>query len=174
MPDLSKLPPRLEPYRAAFAEALRAYPVEPTLLMALVLQESGGNPLARRHERDYQRKYVTGNPRWDKARALGWTDEALATSWGLTQVLGTTAWDLGWHYPPDAAGGITDPAANLKLGAHYLRDQIKRWGNVYEALLAYNGGAGAVYAYRAGNCYNCGYADNVLAIKKRIERGEPV
>ena len=172
--DLSKLPARCEPYREAFAAALRAYPVEPELLMALVIQESGCNPKARRHEPGYQARYVTGNPRWNKARALGWTDEALATSWGLTQVLGTTAWALGWHYPPDAEGGITDPAANLRLGAKYLKQQLARYRNVYEALLAYNGGHGAVLAYRAGNCYNCRYADNVLALRDRIKRGEPV
>ena len=172
MPDLSKLPPRLEPYRDAFAEALKAYPVEPTLLMALVIQESGGKAWASRHEPRYQARYVTGNPKWDPARAMGWTDEALATSWGLTQVLGATAWgELGFHEPPRA---ILDPVKNLKLGAHYLKKKLKKWGNVYEALLAYNGGDGAVYAYRAGNCYNCQYADNVLAIQKRIERGEPV
>ena len=103
---------------------------------------------------------------------MGWTDEALATSWGLTQVLGATAWaELGFHEPPRA---ILDPVKNLKLGAHYLKKKFKKWGNVYEALLAYNGGDGAFYAYRAGNCYNCQYADNVLAIQKRIERGEPV
>jgi len=78
---------------------------------------------------------------------------------------------MGFHYPPKA---ILDPAANLRLGARYLKQQLDRWGNVYEALLAYNGGAGAVYAYRAGNCYNCAYADNVLALRDRIERGEPV
>jgi len=174
MPDLSRLPQPCEPYRAAFAEALRAYPVEPELLMALVVQESGCHPKARRHEPRYQAAYVAGNPRWDPARALGWTDEALATSWGLTQVLGTTAWELGWHYPPDAEGGITDPAANLRLGAKYLRRQLARYGNVYEALLAYNGGGGAVLAYRRGRCYNCAYAESVLALRDRIKRGEPV
>jgi soluble lytic murein transglycosylase-like protein len=78
---------------------------------------------------------------------------------------------MGFHYPPKA---ILDPAANLRLGARYLKQQLDRWGNVYEALLAYNGGAGAVYAYRAGNCYNCAYADSVLALRDRIERREPV
>ena len=169
--DLSKLPPRLEPYREAFRAALVRYPVDPELLMALVIQESGGNPEARRHEPDYQARYVSGNPRWDRARALGWSDEDLATSWGLTQILGTTAWALGWHYPPE---GITNPTTNLTLGAKYLRQQLRRWGNEVEALLAYNGGPGAVYAYRRGEPYNLSYAQNVLAIRERIERGEPV
>lgn len=169
--DLSKLPARCEPYREAFATALRAYPVPPELLMALVIQESGCDPLARRHEPRFQAAYVTGNPRWDAARALGWTDEALATSWGLTQILGATAWSLGWHYPPDAEGGVTEPAANLRLGAKYLRMQLKRYGNVYEALLAYNGGHGAVLAYRSGQCYNCDYAERILDLKRRIEGG---
>jgi len=172
--DLSKLPERCKAFQADFAKALRAYPVEPELLMALVIQESGCNPKARRWEPKYQERYVTGNPRWDKARALGWSDEALATSWGLTQVLGTTAWELGWHYPPDAEGGITDPAANLRLGAKYLRQQLDRYGNVYEALLAYNGGHGAVLAFRKSQCYNCRYADSVLVLRNRIKRGEPV
>ena len=169
--ELDILPPRLKRFEREFSHALNKYYIDPALFAALVIQESGGNPDAYRHEPAYQAKYVTGQARWNRARAMGWTDEELATSWGLTQVLGATAWNMGWHYPPEK---ILDPASNLALGAKYLRKKLDQYGNVLEALLAYNGGDGAVYAYRKGECHNCAYANSVLAIKRRIERGEPV
>ncbi len=169
--ELDILPPRLKRFEREFSHALNKYYVDPALFAALVIQESGGDPKASRYEPKYEAKNVTGKSRWNKARALGWSDHDLATSWGLAQVLGATAWEMGFHYPPAA---ILDPDANLKLGARYLRSKLAKWGNVYEALLAYNGGDGAVYAYRKGECHNCAYANSVLAIKRRIERGEPV
>ena len=168
--ELDILPERLKRFEREFSYALNKYYVDPALLAALVIQESGGNPDAYRHEPEYQAKYVTGKARWNSARALGWTDELLATSWGLTQVLGTTAWEMGFKYPPEK---ILDPASNLALGAKYLRMKLDQYkGNVTEALLAYNGGDGAVHAYRAGRPYNLSYALNVLALRDRIIRGE--
>lgn len=168
--ELDILPPRLKRFEREFSHALNKYYVDPALFAALVIQESGGNPDAYRHEPAYQAKYVTGQARWNRARAVGWTDEALATSWGLTQVLGATAWSMGWHYPPEK---ILDPASNLALGAKYLRMKLDQYdGNVLEALLAYNGGGGAVNAYRRGEPYNLDYALNVMALRDRIIRGE--
>ena len=168
--ELDILPERLKRFEREFSYALNKYYVDPALLAALVIQESGGNPDAYRHEPEYQTKYVTGQARWNRARALGWTDDELATSWGLTQVLGTTAWEMGFKYPPDK---ILDPASNLTLGAKYLRMKLDQYkGNTVEALLAYNGGDGAVIAYREGRPYNLNYALNVLALRDRIIRGE--
>ena len=163
------LPAEARPFAAEFAYALGKYPVNPLLLAALVKQESGYNPQARRHEPDYQRKYVNGHPRWNKARALGWTDEQLATSWGLTQVLGTTAWAMDWHEPPAA---ILDPATNLTLGAKYLLGQIHRYGgDIKLALIAYNGGHGAVLAYERGAPHrSIRYAEKVLSIMDRYRQ----
>lgn len=155
------LPEPARRYAEGFEYATSRYPVDPLLLAALVRAESSFNPRARRHEPEYQRRYVTGSSRWEPARRLGWSDEQLATSWGLTQVLGATAWSMGWHEPPAA---ILDPATNLTLGAKYLHQRLERYdGDVKRALIAYNGGHGAVLAYNRGASHpSIGYAERVL------------
>lgn len=58
---------------------------------------------------------------------------------GLTQLMPETARALGVN-PNDAA-------QNLDGGAHYLRQQLDRFGSVGKALAAYNAGPGAVQKY---------------------------
>lgn len=168
--DTSRWPGNIARWATEIEGAARKFSVDPHLLAAIMMQESGGNPSAARLERGYMARYVSGNPRWDAARRMGWTDEQLATSWGLMQVLGTTAWaDLGAHYPPSR---IVEPDLNVRLGAKYLRKMLDRYGgDTFAALLAYNGGPAAVNAWRTGDGFNLDYAYNVLAIYNRYKPG---
>lgn len=96
--------------------------VEPAFLKAIVAAESSFNPRARR-----------GEPQIGDA------------SYGLTQILGATARQLGYTGTlgdhATRTGGLYDPAINLQYGAKFLRGVIDQAGGDLEAAAsAYNGG----------------------------------
>ena len=67
-------------------------------------------------------------------------------SWGLTQVMGGTARELGWQ---DWLTRLVEPRPNLDLGARYLALCRRRAGGGLEAALqGYNGGSNPHYADR--------------------------
>lgn len=150
--------------------------LRPSLLAALVAVESSGNPRATRYEPQFEGRYIRGNTKWDPARRAGWTDSDLATSRGLTQVLGVTAWELGYRGLPE---GLYEPARALELGARYLRRHVDRWrtkdlawAGVRLGLVGYNGGRGAVLAVLRGEPHqSLGYAQKVLRTEKRLKEG---
>jgi len=105
-------------YAALLEEHGRANGVDPLLLAALIHQES----------------------RWDP------TAVSIANAVGLTQVIGpTAAWiadQLGLG--PISLGDLFRPATSVRFGAFYLGVQLREFGDVHQALAAYNGGPGNV------------------------------
>jgi Transglycosylase SLT domain len=106
-------------------------------LVAQVEKESSGNPEAKRLESGYRWFYPSGStPTGDEM-------EFQRTSWGLLQIMGATARELGYTEPatPWPSSPLkSDPAAALDLGCRYLVNQLRRYGNISDALSAYNAG----------------------------------
>jgi soluble lytic murein transglycosylase len=77
---------------------------------------------------------------------------------GLTQLMPDTATDMagrlarqgGPDYRREGGIDLTEPRANIHLGAFYLRYLLDRMENPLLALLAYNGGMGRVRRWQAG------------------------
>jgi soluble lytic murein transglycosylase len=92
--------------------------------------------------------------RTESAFSPGIRSSAGAT--GLTQLMDATAADMAARVrrqggPDYASGGeidLEDPAANIRLGAAYLRYLMDRSENPLLALLAYNGGIGRLRRWR--------------------------
>ena len=106
-------------------------------LVAQIEKESSGNPLAMRHEPDFRWFYPRG------AHPTGDELEFQRSSWGLLQIMGATARELGYTVPatPWPSSPLKlDPATALDLGCRYLAADLKRYGNLRDALSAYNAG----------------------------------
>jgi len=140
------------------------YKLEPSLVAAVIMQESSGNPNAFRFEWGFYRKYLKGKIQDDlpgfvpPANKCSWQTEkfARAVSWGLMQVMGETAREYG--YKGVLLTELLKPEDNLEVGCKILSRCVEKTeGDLRRALLRWNGGG------------NEQYPDEVLA---RIDNGE--
>lgn len=122
--------------------------LDPCMMAAICWQESHFDPNARRFEQRFYEKFIrplkksvikTKNPAVASAVTIQAERMNLATSWGLMQVLGNTARELG--YQGAFLGDLCHPEIGLRYGAKYLKKQLNRYGEMERALSAYNAGS---------------------------------
>src|SRR5271166_3320386 len=124
--------------RAAEAEGL-----DTALVCAVVEQESGWNPWAMRYEPHFFAKYVA--PLYTNNKVGATEAYARGFSWGLMQVMGQTAREMGLNSLHLSM--LCDPAVGLSTGCKILRKKLETaGGNLHKALLAWNGGGNPDYA----------------------------
>ncbi len=125
-------------------EAAEKHGLPARLVEAVVEVESGGNPWAFRHEPAFFERYVRGDAsvRAKAPCSLATERQALATSWGLMQVMGATARGLG--YPGPFIAQLCEPAVGIEYGCKLLA----RLRDRHAATL---GWPGVAAAYNAGS-----------------------
>jgi soluble lytic murein transglycosylase-like protein len=124
-------------------KAAAAHNLDPALVCAVVEQESSWNPWAMRYEPFFFAKYVSTLYTNNKITA----SEAYARgfSWGLMQVMGQTARELG--FDATFLSTLCDPEQGLTIGCKLLRKKLDAMANdTTRALQAWNGGANPTYA----------------------------
>lgn len=113
--------------------------LSPYIVCAVVEQESAWNPFAVRFESGFLQRYVKPvNP------VAPTTMEIMrACSFGLLQVMGEVAQELGWrgYYLTD----LCDPDNGLDYGTRKLQQCFQGRSDPEEALLIYNGGGNPAY-----------------------------
>jgi len=173
--------PRIREY---IREAANLAGLEALLVEALVEQESSGNSWAHNPEPRYRylwdvsrRKPFRGltaleiaseTPPVDFPTLAGdrdqewWNQQA---SWGLMQVMGAVARELGFRGP--YLTELCDPRVNLPLGCEKLaQNRIWAGGDVFQALAAYNAGRGGWHSPQGQ-----AYAASVLKRKAALLKG---
>ena len=150
-------------YRREIEVAARDFGLEPDLLEALVMAESSGHADAFRHEPEFWRRYLAHNPEYKHNNP-----RRVSSSYGLCQVMYSTACDLGFKAEPEM---LFVPSVSLHFGAMYLA-RLLRWaeangktGSYAQALAAYNGGQGNWKAVGPQN-----YAAKVLRFRAAIRK----
>src|SRR5436853_7131746 len=121
--------------------------IDPALLKALCEAESSWNPWAARWEPNFFRKYVA--PLYTADQIVGGATEAYmrAMSWGLGQVMGQTARELG--FTGQFLSELCDPLVGLEFCCRKLKSALDAHvGQVEDALLRYNGGSDVGYPSR--------------------------
>ncbi len=98
------------------------------LILAVIQQESGGNPKATRFEPEYLKRYAKRCK--EIADAGDISEQEVAISYGLMQLMLPLAW--GYMSPEqkqDGCGGIMtclNPAQNIRFGAAHLGNLMKK------------------------------------------------
>ncbi|MDO8649819.1 MAG: transglycosylase SLT domain-containing protein [Candidatus Berkelbacteria bacterium] len=141
--------PLPQEYQQTVCDEAKNFSVEPKLLAGLIFTESRWNPTA----------------------------QSGAGAQGLTQFISGTAISVAKHLevsPFQPSDLKRDPKMAIRFGAYYLGDLVNRryGGNKTKALIAYNGGGGAVIGYEQGYPFKgtLAYANKVIAVGDMYEK----
>ncbi|WP_288333343.1 transglycosylase SLT domain-containing protein [Cloacibacillus porcorum] len=149
------------------------------LILAIIQQESGGDPAATRYEPGYEEKYKA---RCDEiARACRLSLEVVATSYGLMQLMLPLAW--GYMGPDVRRGNVVatllDPEQNIRFGAAHLgillKKELARHNDAMSLALGLRKEIDAAVVRAVAGRYNGGgsgsaYVRNVCALWQRYEK----
>ena len=140
----------------------------PALVLAVIHQESGGNPNAFRHEPDFYTSNLLTNPTWQRRmKDNGWGPRDISSSYGLMQLLFTTAYGYGCSTPSQ----LYTPNYAVRLGCAHLSSLKKHLDTIQAVLATYNGGFKGASDWRNGNdTAPVRYVKNVLSLRNQYER----
>lgn len=143
-------------------KASQTHDLPSDLVASVVMVESAGNPWAMRFEPDW--RYVWQSAVFAKMiQSSVLTEQTMqSTSWGLMQVMGTVARELGhkgW------LSELCQPEVGLDYGARHLKDKIKKYGEL-DGIAAYN--SGMPRRLENGALANQVYLDKILRYRERF------
>lgn len=145
------------------AAARRSLPWE--LVYAICQVESRLNPTATRHEPHY--RWLVG----DNESMSPTERRDQMTSWGLMQVMGAVARELG-HTGP--LSDLLDPPTGLFYGCLHLRRFRAKYDIWPDVIASYNAGSPRRVAGQIGPYVNQSYVDKVLAAWNNLEVAIPL
>lgn len=127
------------------------------IICGIVEKESSFNPYSARYEPHY--RWLFRPERFYGSYSSSIKTEIVfqKTSWGLMQVMGAVARELGYERPLPLL--LSDIDAQLQIGVEYFKTLLDRYGDLTDAIAAYNAGTPAK---REGKYVNQSYVDDVL------------
>lgn len=112
--------------------------IDPLLTASLVVKESTANTWACRFEPQYSYLYVPATYAKKLFSSMETEINMQKTSWGLMQVMGGVARELGWdHWLSE----LCVPVIGIRFGCQHLKNKYLKYGNWRDAVSAYNAGS---------------------------------
>jgi soluble lytic murein transglycosylase-like protein len=155
-------------YETIITNCARVYKIDEALIRAIIKKESSWRPYAYKVEKGFLTRYLTGiknlffkTPEKDEAW-LTYPD-IVSASYGLMQIMLTTAMELGFRF--DSPFELFDPATNIKYGCLLLKKYYNRYGDWNDAIASYNQGNNRKNS--DGSYINQAYVDKVMEYLKQ-------
>ena len=143
----------------------RGVQAPPELVLGIIEAESGGDPHATRINATYP--YTMMQAKRPAGCSVDMERMCQKTAWGLMQVMGATARELGFD---GWLSELVDPETNIRLGVKFLGRKMSQYferDGIEGVVAAYNGGAPR--RRPDGKFVNQGYVDKVMEAAKRFE-----
>lgn len=140
------------------------------LVLAVIQQESGGRAGAVRHEPRYMEKYNETPKFREIARVTGLSDEQIATSYGLMQLMLPLAWgymsesDKG----PGAVVALLNPEKNVRYGSSHLAVLLRQVCSRMKLKIDEDAVRSVAARYNGCKLHD-DYADDVVALWRRYD-----
>jgi soluble lytic murein transglycosylase-like protein len=151
-------------YETIITNCARVYKIDEALIRAIIKKESSWRPYAYKVEKSFWSRYLTGIKNLFFKTVTKKDDQWLAypdivsASYGLMQIMLTTAMELGFQY--DFPFELFDPATNIKYGCLLLKKYYNRYGDWNDAIASYNQGNNRKNS--DGSYINQVYVDKVM------------
>lgn len=145
------------------SQVSEAYGLDPKLVASIVMVESSGETCATRYEPEYH--YLLTPERFSKSLRISLDTEQVSQkmSFGLMQVMGGLARELGFE---GHLVELCEPTIGLNYGCKYLKKLLDKYGKLGDAISAYN--QGSPRKRLTGEYYNQEYVDKVLERLRQI------
>jgi len=116
----------------------KVHGIDVRVIAAVAMTESSGNPFVTRYEDHY--RWLVEPERFAKQNGIQLEQEKYfqKTSWGMLQIMGGVARELGYYGPLTR---LAEPSAGLSWGSKKLAECLKKYGNLTDAISAYNQGS---------------------------------
>lgn len=127
-------------YRQPIIAASQKHGVPVPAIIATIITESSGKPRAYRPEPEFYQRYIRGQDAW-KLHPLYESSEKIAASYGLMQIMYTTAYSVGFRGKPD---DLYDPAVNIDVASAYIASPFQKKQHQWDPpkiACAYNAGS---------------------------------
>lgn len=116
----------------------KVHGIDVRVIVACAMTESSGNPFVTRYEDHYRWLYEP--EKFSKQNGIQLDHEIYLqkTSWGMMQIMGAVARELGYYGPLTR---LAEPPVGLSWGSKKLAECLKKYGNLTDAISAYNQGS---------------------------------
>lgn len=155
--------PQLSRFKELIMQAGEKHQISPTLISAIIMQESAGEPWSYRFEPEV--KYEVSISLYSKKLHISMDTERnfQHCSWGLMHIMGFKARELGFeeHLPQ-----LLLPSYGLDWGCRALAGFSKKYNRLQDVIVSYNSGSPQLLPN--GLYKNQSYLDGVVAWMKMV------